>query len=92
MGFSIFAARLGLPVKDEDGPEGIFTNRKAVEAHQFTIWPFGQTVSGHFFPNGGYHAGQNMVLILDVVRFKYPLHWIPLQLILEAMNTTDNST
>jgi hypothetical protein len=92
MGFSIFPARLGLPVKDEDGPEGIFTNRKAVEAHQFTIWPFGQTVSGHFFPNGGYHAGQNMVLILDVARFKYPLHWVPLQLILEAMNTTDNST
>lgn len=33
-----------------------------------------------------------MVLILDVARFKYPPHWVPLQLLWEAMNTTDDST
>jgi hypothetical protein len=32
-----FAGIIAISVKDEDGPEGIFTNRKAVEAHQFTM-------------------------------------------------------
>ncbi|XP_052211375.1 glutathione gamma-glutamylcysteinyltransferase 3-like isoform X2 [Diospyros lotus] len=51
-----------------------------------------QTGTGHFSPIGGYHAGRDMVLILDVARFKYPPHWIPLSLLWEAMNTIDNST
>jgi len=51
-----------------------------------------QTGTGHFSPIGGYHAGQDMALILDVARFKYPPHWVPLQLLWEAMNTTDDST
>lgn len=28
----------------------------------------GQTGDGHFSPVGGYHAGRDLVLILDVVR------------------------
>ena len=28
-----------------------------------------------------------MVLMLDVARFKYPPHWIPLKLLWEAMDT-----
>nr|AFU06381.1 phytochelatin synthase [Phragmites australis] len=54
--------------------------------------PFKQTGTGHFSPIGGYHAGQDMALILDVARFKYPPHWVPLSLLWEAMNTTDEST
>ncbi|CAL4958891.1 unnamed protein product [Urochloa decumbens] len=53
---------------------------------------FKQTGTGHFSPIGGYHAGQDMALILDVARFKYPPHWVPLQLLWEAMNMTDDST
>ncbi|WVZ72752.1 hypothetical protein U9M48_021163 [Paspalum notatum var. saurae] len=53
---------------------------------------FKQTGTGHFSPIGGYHAGQDMALILDVARFKYPPHWVPVQLLWEAMNTTDDST
>nr|AAO13810.2 phytochelatins synthase [Cynodon dactylon] len=53
---------------------------------------FKQTGTGHFSPIGGYHAGQDMALILDVARFKYPPHWVPLSLLWEAMNTTDEST
>ena len=34
-----------------------------------------QTGSGHFSPIGGYHAARDLVLILDVARFKYPPHW-----------------
>nr|BBA20430.1 phytochelatin synthase short form [Oryza sativa Japonica Group] len=33
-----------------------------------------------------------MALILDVARFKYPPHWVPLPLLWEAMNTTDDAT
>ncbi|KAL9257804.1 Glutathione gamma-glutamylcysteinyltransferase 1-like protein [Drosera capensis] len=51
-----------------------------------------QTGSGHFSPIGGYHAGQDLVLIMDVARFKYPPHWVPLNVLWEAMNTIDEST
>ncbi|PAN32842.1 hypothetical protein PAHAL_5G516000 [Panicum hallii] len=54
--------------------------------------PLKQTGTGHFSPIGGYHAGQDMALILDVARFKYPPHWVPLPLLWEAMNTIDEST
>ncbi|CDY36967.1 BnaC09g17830D [Brassica napus] len=48
---------------------------------------FKQTGSGHFSPIGGYNAERDMALILDVARFKYPPHWVPLQLLWEAMDT-----
>ncbi|KAF8014209.1 hypothetical protein BT93_H0142 [Corymbia citriodora subsp. variegata] len=53
---------------------------------------FGKTGTGHFSPIGGYHAGSDMVLILDVARFKYPPHWVPLTLLWEAMDTVDKTT
>lgn len=33
-----------------------------------------------------------MTLILDVARFKYPPHWVPLKLLWDAMNTIDETT
>ncbi|KAG6412521.1 hypothetical protein SASPL_125200 [Salvia splendens] len=51
-----------------------------------------QTGAGHFSPIGGYHAEMDMVLILDVARFKYPPHWVPLTLLWEAMDSTDEAT
>ncbi|KDO60419.1 hypothetical protein CISIN_1g011156mg [Citrus sinensis] len=53
---------------------------------------FKQTGSGHFSPIGGYHARKDLVLILDVARFKYPPHWVPLALLWEAMDTIDKAT
>ncbi|TFJ83896.1 hypothetical protein NSK_004993 [Nannochloropsis salina CCMP1776] len=52
----------------------------------------GQTGSGHFSPVGGYHAGRDMALIMDVARFKYPPHWVPVPLLWEAMQTVDPET
>lgn len=52
----------------------------------------GQTGDGHFSPIGGYHADRDLVLILDVARFKYPPHWVPLSLLWEAMRAIDLST
>jgi hypothetical protein len=51
-----------------------------------------QTGTGHFSPIGGYHAGRDMALILDVAWFKYPPHWVPLTLLWEAMDRTDETT
>ena len=34
---------------------------------------------------GGYHAGRDSVLVLDVARFKYPPHWVPLPALYAAM-------
>ncbi|KAL8542147.1 hypothetical protein ACS0TY_003126 [Phlomoides rotata] len=53
---------------------------------------FKQTGTGHFSPIGGYHAESDMVLILDVARFKYSPHWVPLSLLWEAMNTVVEAT
>ncbi|PWA99269.1 phytochelatin synthase 1 [Artemisia annua] len=50
------------------------------------------TGTGHFSPIGGYHAGRDMALILHVARFKYPPHWVPLQLLWEAMDTVDDAS
>lgn len=54
--------------------------------------PFKQTGTGHFSPIGGYHAGRDMALILDVARFKYPPHWVPVSLLWDAMDTVDEAT
>jgi glutathione gamma-glutamylcysteinyltransferase len=51
-----------------------------------------QTGSGHFSPIGGYHAARDLVLILDVARFKYPPHWIPAERLWQAMHAIDPAT
>lgn len=51
-----------------------------------------QTGDGHFSPIGGYHAARDLVLILDVARFKYPPHWVPLPLLWRAMQQSDKVT
>jgi len=49
----------------------------------------GQTGSGHFSPVGGYCAARDMVLIMDVARFKLPAHWAPLPLLFQALRKGD---
>ncbi|XP_046360821.2 glutathione gamma-glutamylcysteinyltransferase 2-like [Haliotis rufescens] len=51
-----------------------------------------QSGEGHFSPVGGYHPGKDLVLILDTARFKYPPHWVPLDLIYKAMKEIDQDT
>ena len=53
---------------------------------------FQQTGDGHFSPIGGYHPGRELVLILDVARFKYPPHWVPLRVLHDAMAPLDSAT
>jgi glutathione gamma-glutamylcysteinyltransferase len=51
-----------------------------------------QTGSGHFSPIGGYHAARDLVLVLDVARFKYPPHWISAERLYGAMHAIDPAT
>lgn len=48
-----------------------------------------QTGSGHFSPIGGYHPERDLVLIMDVARYKYPPHWAPLSSLFNATRVID---
>ncbi|MEG4308298.1 MULTISPECIES: phytochelatin synthase family protein [unclassified Microcoleus] len=52
----------------------------------------GQTGDGHFSPIGGYHPQRDLVLLLDVARFKYPPHWVSLPLLWQAFEPLDSVT
>lgn len=52
----------------------------------------GQSGAGHFSPIGGYHEGEDRVLILDVARFKYPPHWARVEDVVRAMTLIDPDT
>ncbi|HKU42333.1 MAG TPA: phytochelatin synthase family protein [Polyangiales bacterium] len=52
----------------------------------------GQTGSGHFSPIGGYHRERDLVLVLDVARFKYPPHWISAERLWRATHGSDPAT
>jgi glutathione gamma-glutamylcysteinyltransferase len=49
----------------------------------------GQTGTGHFSPIGGLHPERDLVLLLDVARFKYPPHWVALEALHRAMCSID---
>lgn len=51
-----------------------------------------QSGTGHFSPIGGYCAEDDLVLVMDVARFKYPPHWVPLPLLHRAMQEVDPET
>jgi hypothetical protein len=49
----------------------------------------GQTGNGHFSPLAAWHAASDRVLVLDVARFKYPPHWVPVDKLWQAMCALD---
>lgn len=51
-----------------------------------------QTGSGHYSPIAGHHAERDLVLLLDVARFKYPPHWVPVPMLYAAMQAIDPAT
>jgi glutathione gamma-glutamylcysteinyltransferase len=52
----------------------------------------GQTGTGHFSPIAGFDAATDQVLVLDTARFKYPPHWMPVDLLFAAMQEPDPDT
>ncbi|KAL6784992.1 hypothetical protein ACKKBG_A01995 [Auxenochlorella protothecoides x Auxenochlorella symbiontica] len=53
---------------------------------------FGQTGDGHHSPVGAYSEAEDLVLILDTARFKYPPHWVPLPMLYRSMARIDKAT
>ena len=51
-----------------------------------------QTGSGHFSPVGGYNEQEQKVLLLDTARFKYPPHWVDIEMLYQAICTVDTET
>ena len=81
-------------------PGGLPAFRAAVEAScrqpagPFVVAAYdraglGQTGQGHYSPLAAFHAEQELVLILDVARFKYPPHWVPVSRLFGAMEGVD---
>lgn len=48
-----------------------------------------QVGTGHFSPIGGYHPHRDLVLVFDISRYKYPLHWVPVESLWKAMKPKD---
>lgn len=63
-----------------------------VLAASYSRSALGQTGDGHFSPVAGFHAGRDVALVLDVARFKYPPHWVPVPMLWEAMLPCDPAT
>lgn len=51
-----------------------------------------QTGDGHYSPIGGYNKKRDMVLVLDVARFKYPPYWVKVETLWNAMLPIDKAT
>jgi glutathione gamma-glutamylcysteinyltransferase len=48
-----------------------------------------QTGDGHYSPIAGYHRDRDLALVMDVARFKYPPHWVPISSLWNAMTPID---
>jgi hypothetical protein len=47
---------------------------------------------GHFSPVAGYHKERDLLLVLDVARFKYPPYWVHTKDLWDAMAIADGTT
>jgi glutathione gamma-glutamylcysteinyltransferase len=72
--------------------ERICSQRDEILAVSYSRAVLQQTGSGHFSPIGAYCASERMVLVMDVARFKYPIYWVPLKLLWEALKPLDPAT
>eukprot|EP01038_Epipyxis_sp_PR26KG_P015392 gene15392-20756_t len=68
------------------------SNEPIVMVGSYSRKVLNQSGSGHFSPIAAYNSRSDMVLILDVARFKYPPHWVPATLLFESMQSIDNET
>ena len=82
-GLSAFRQALLASVRAPDGPFMVANYDRAA---------LDQTGSGHFSPLAAWHAPTDQVLVLDVARFKYPPHWVPVDRLWQAMCAPDTST
>jgi glutathione gamma-glutamylcysteinyltransferase len=53
---------------------------------------WGRPATGTSPRSAAIHAGRDVALVLDVARFKYPPHWVPVPMLWEAMLPCDPAT
>ncbi|CAD7949813.1 unnamed protein product [Amoebophrya sp. A120] len=58
----------------------------------FSRQQLGQTGDGHYSPVAAFHPESDMVLVLDVARFKYPPYWVSVEQLWNAMKAVDPVT
>jgi glutathione gamma-glutamylcysteinyltransferase len=87
-----FAAEHPIDALREDLRAAVQQAQGAVLIVNYARSPLGQTGAGHFSPIGAYAAAEDMALIMDVARFKYPPHWVPLPTLFQAMRSIDPDT
>lgn len=49
----------------------------------------GQAGGGHFSPLGSYSSSKDAFLVMDVAKYKYPMSWIPTDLLYQSLSTFD---
>jgi hypothetical protein len=54
--------------------------------------PLGQASGGHFSPIAAYDEESDSCLVMDVARYNYPPFWVPVQMMVTAMNTGDSTS
>jgi glutathione gamma-glutamylcysteinyltransferase len=103
-GVRIQSVRVCHSVKESCGMKGFEIFKKHVietcqadQAKSFTVVNYSrkhlnQTGDGHYSPIGGYHRAKDMVLILDVARFKYPPYWVSISDLWDSMALKDQAT
>ncbi|KAM0789042.1 hypothetical protein ACM66B_003107 [Microbotryomycetes sp. NB124-2] len=88
-GLNKFRRDLKRATSGSDGDERAVQSIMAISYSRKTL---GQTGDGHFSPIGAYSERDDMVLILDVARFKYPAYWVPVELAYDSMLPIDKAT
>jgi glutathione gamma-glutamylcysteinyltransferase len=82
-GLGTFRSALEQSVRAADGPFVVCNYARS---------PLGQTGDGHFSPIAALHPARDQALVLDVARFKYPPHWVPVERLYAAMAAPDSET
>jgi glutathione gamma-glutamylcysteinyltransferase len=80
---AVFRAAVESSVRAPEGPFVVVNYARSV---------LGQTGGGHFSPVAAWHPDRDLVLVLDVARFKYPPHWVPTGRLWQAMVDVDAAT
>jgi glutathione gamma-glutamylcysteinyltransferase len=85
--------------EDKENVYGAFVEREnqhevvAVAYDRYSLDMLGLAPGiGHYSPVGAYDKETDSVLVLDVARYKYPPHWVPIQLLFKAMLPVDQET
>lgn len=91
-GADVRVARGSIEALREDVVRSSRSPREPMVVASYSRRALGQTGEGHFSPIGGYHPERDLVLLLDVARFKYPPHWVPLEKLHAAMQPVDPET